>query len=394
MRYVYKLPQNLTRNYNFLSLVNLRQSNIFSGVLGVLSVLISLLILIVLVLLMVAFFTLSERKVMGAMQRRLGPNVVGFWGFLQPIADGLKVFFKEIIIPTAANKNLFIFAPYFSFVLSLLSWLIIPFNSLTQYNAIKNLYNYDSFFLATYFPEFFDSYFSVVSSQLSPLFFFFHLDVLLVFAISSLSVYGIIIAGWSSNSKYTFLGSLRSAAQMISYEVSLGFILLVIALVVGRLDFLSITEQQETVFFVSLLFPMFLIFFVSMLAETNRAPFDLPEAEAELVSGYNTEYSAITFALFMLAEYSNMLIMSVLVVFFFFGGFLSLVPASSSSVLFFFKVFIFAFSFIWVRATLPRYRYDHLMDIGWKIFLPLTLGFLLFTVGMLVFFEITPVYFF
>lgn len=355
-----------------------------------LDIAVELLLLIVLVLLMVALFTLSERKVMGAMQRRLGPNVVGFWGFLQPIADGLKVFCKEIIIPTAANKNLFVFAPYFSFVLSLLSWLILPFMSFYHNNFFQIYFNTNTIFLSEYFPELLTTYTNMLLIQIAPITFFFHIDVLLIFAISSFSVYGIIIAGWSSNSKYTFLGSLRSAAQMISYEVSLGFILVIITMVVGKLSFLNIVEAQSDVYFISLLFPLFLIFFVSMLAETNRAPFDLPEAEAELVSGYNTEYSAITFALFMLAEYSNMLTMSILLVFFFFGGFSSF-WGLPEPIAFFLKVFISAFSFLWIRATLPRYRYDHLMDLGWKIFLPLTLGFLFFVLGILVYFDLIPI---
>ena len=348
------------------------------------------LILIICVLLMVAFFTLSERKVMGAMQRRIGPNVVGFWGFLQPIADGMKVLFKEIIIPTAANKNLFIFAPYLSFVLSLLGWLIIPLFPSHNHLALNALFNYDTHFLQLYFPQFFDAYLLKSLKQFTSVFFFFNIDVLFLFAISSLSVYGIIIAGWSSNSKYTFLGSLRSAAQMISYEVSLGFILVIISMVTGHIDFTSIMLKQTDVFFISILFPLFLIFFVSMIAETNRAPFDLPEAEAELVSGYNTEYSAITFALFMLAEYSNMLIMSVLIVIFFFGGYINCFGFAPHGLFLFIKVFIFSFSFLWLRATLPRYRYDHLMDLGWKIFLPFTLGFLLFVLGILVLFDIIP----
>lgn len=348
------------------------------------------LILIICILLMVAFFTLSERKVMGAMQRRLGPNVVGFWGFLQPIADGMKVMFKEIIVPTAANKNLFIFAPYLSFVLSLLGWLIIPLFPFTEHTALNAVFNYDTQFLKLYFPLLFDAYLTKMLPQFTTLFFFFNIDVLFLFAISSLSVYGIIIAGWSSNSKYTFLGSLRSAAQMISYEVSLGFILVIIAMVTGHIDFNSIMLKQTDVFFVSILFPLFLIFFISMVAETNRAPFDLPEAEAELVSGYNTEYSAITFALFMLAEYSNMLIMSVLIVIFFFGGYINCFNLPAHGIFLFFKVFLFSFSFLWLRATLPRYRYDHLMDLGWKNFLPFTLGFLLFVLGILVAFDIIP----
>ena len=221
-------------------------------------------LLIICILLMVAFFTLTERKVMGAMQRRVGPNVVGFWGLLQPIADGLKVFVKEIIIPTASNKNLFIFAPYLSFVLSLLGWMILPLGPLSTNGVFVSLFTYDTLFIKKYFPLFFLSYFDVVVMQINSLFFNLSVDILFLFGISSLGVYGIIIAGWASNSKYTFLGSLRSAAQMISYEVSLGFILIIISIVVGKLDFISIIEKQNTVFFFSLLFPLFLVFFCDM----------------------------------------------------------------------------------------------------------------------------------
>lgn len=355
---------------------------------------------LILILLMIAFFTLGERKVMAAMQRRLGPNVVGFLGILQPIADGLKVIFKEMVFPLAANKNLFIFAPYLSFVLSLIGWILIPmsFNLNSYYSSV--IFNYNFYFLSFFFNSFFSSYLdNIIFSQIPLLFVNLNLDSLFLFAISSLSVYGIIIAGWSSNSKYTFLGSMRSAAQMISYEVSLGFILVIISMLSGSLNFYTIIFAQNNVFFFFLLFPLFFIFFVSMLAETNRTPFDLPEAEAELVSGYNTEYSSIIFALFFLAEYSNMLIMSMLIVTFFFGGFLnpfffSLFSFIPSVFWFFLKVFFFNFFFILVRGTLPRYRYDQLMDLGWKIFLPLTLALLFFCMGILIFFDVVPLHFF
>ena len=362
--------------------------------------LISYFFFLILILLMIAFFTLGERKVMAAMQRRLGPNVVGFLGILQPIADGLKVIFKEMVFPLAANKNLFIFAPYLSFILSLVGWILIPmsFNINSYYSSV--IFNYNLYFLSFFFNAFFLTYIeNIISFHIPLLFVNLSLDSLILFAISSLSVYGIIIAGWSSNSKYTFLGSMRSAAQMISYEVSLGFILVIISMLSGSLNFYTIVFAQNNVFFFFLLFPLFFIFFVSMLAETNRTPFDLPEAEAELVSGYNTEYSSIIFALFFLAEYSNMLIMSMLIVTFFFGGFLnpfffSFLGFIPAVFWFFFKVFFFNFFFILVRGTLPRYRYDQLMDLGWKIFLPLTLALLFFCMGILIFFDIIPLHFF
>nr|YP_010152744.1 NADH dehydrogenase subunit 1 [Aureoumbra lagunensis]QQW50392.1 NADH dehydrogenase subunit 1 [Aureoumbra lagunensis] len=318
----------------------------------------ALLLMIVLLLVAVAFFTLVERKFMGSIQRRKGPNVVGFVGILQPFADGLKLFAKETILPSNANFILFIFAPILTFVLSLLGWVVIPFNE----NCVIADLNIGLLFLLT---------------------------------ISSLGVYGIVLAGWSSNSKYAFLGGLRSAAQMISYEVSIGFILISVVVCVGSFNISEIILAQSNCWFIVPLFPMFLIFFISALAETNRHPFDLPEAEAELVSGYNVEYSAMGFALFFLGEYSNMLLMSSLTSILFLGGwhkFIDVFPFSNipNSLNFAIKIAVFVIAFIWARAALPRYRYDQLMYIGWKIFLPLSISWFLLTVSLLLSFDFLP----
>ena len=303
-----------------------------------------ILLIILPVLIAVAFLTLFERKVMAAIQRRKGPNVVGIWGLLQPFADGLKLLIKETIIPSRANRILFIAAPIITLFLSLISWAIMPLG-LNIYYADVNL------------------------------------GVLYVFAVSSLGVYGVIISGWSSNSKYAFLGALRSAAQMIAYEVSIGLIIIVIVLFTGSLNLTDIVLGQTSIWFVVPLFPSFLLFFISSLAETNRPPFDLPEAEAELVSGYNVEYSAMGFALFFLGENVNIVLMCGLNVVLFFGGwlplfgFLSFIPGY---LWFSVKIVCLLFAFIWIRNTFPRYRYDQLMKLGWKIFLPLSLGWLCF----------------
>jgi len=328
------------------------------------------------VLLSVAFLTAAERKVMSAMQQRKGPNVVGFLGLLQPIADGLKLFAKETVIPSSSNPINFALAPILTFFLSLLSWVVIPIN---------------------------------VGFSLSDL----NLGLIYLFAVSSLGVYGIILAGWSSNSKYAFLGALRSAAQMISYEVSIGLILITVLLCSGSLNLSCICSHQKAVWYFVPLLPLAILFLVSILAETNRAPFDLPEAEAELVSGYNVEYSAFGFALFFLGEYANMILMSSLAVVFFFGGWLgfsSIFPVInffifdsgleflfvmfnyfSQSFFFSLKVSFVLFFFIWVRATFPRYRYDQLMRLGWKIFLPLSLAFVVFVAGLLKSFSVLPI---
>jgi NADH-quinone oxidoreductase subunit H len=317
-----------------------------------------ILAIVVPLLISVAYFTIAERKFMGSIQRRRGPNVIGFVGLLQPLADGLKLFVKETILPSNSNIYVFLLAPILTFILSLIGWAVIPLSE------------------------------SIVISDIN-------LGVLYLFAISSLSVYGIVMAGWSSNSKYPFLGSLRSAAQMISYEVSIGFIIVNVCICVGSFNLTQIVVAQEKTWFIIPLFPMFILFYVSMLAETNRHPFDLPEAEAELVSGYNVEYSAMTFALFFLGEYANMLLMSTFSSLLFLGGWLPLfniLPLNMLPGSFWLsiKIVIGVLFFILTRAALPRYRYDQLMHIGWKSFLPLSLGYLLFTTGVLVSFNWLP----
>lgn len=302
------------------------------------------LLLIVPVLLSVAFLTLAERKVLGAMQRRKGPNTVGFFGLLQPFADALKLLIKETVLPSMSNKFLFILAPLITLTLSLFGWSVVPFG--------------EEFFL--------------IDLDLSLLFFL---------MVSSLGTYGILLAGWSSNSRYGFLGSLRSAAQMISYEVSMGITLLTVVLSSGSFNLIDIVEAQRYVWFVVPHLPCFFIFFISVLAETNRPPFDLPEAEAELVSGYNVEYSSVGFVLFFVAEYSNILLMSFLNSIFFFGGWFFFGFESVFFLLL--KVIFFLFLFIWVRAALPRFRYDQLMTLGWKVFLPVSTGWFFFTATVL-----------
>jgi len=309
-------------------------------------------------LLAVAFFTVAERKIMGAIQRRRGPNVIGYVGLLQAIADGLKLLVKETILPSNSNLGIFLLAPVLSFILSVIGWAVIPFSH------------------------------TVVLADVN-------LGILYIFAISSLNVYGLILAGWASNSKYAFLGALRSTAQMISYEISIGFIVLSIAVCVGSLNLSKIVLAQKEVWLLVPLFPLFVMFYISMLAETNRHPFDLPEAEAELVSGYNVEYSAMTFALFFLGEYSNMLLMCALSSILFLGGWLppfdifplTIIPGS---MWFSLKVGVGAVFFILTRAGLPRYRYDQLMHLGWKCFLPLAIGYLMLTVGILISFNWLP----
>lgn len=324
----------------------------------IICIILKILAIVVPLLISVAYFTIAERKFMGSIQRRRGPNVIGFVGLLQPLADGLKLFVKETILPSNSNIYVFLLAPILTFVLSLIGWAVIPLSE------------------------------SIVISDMN-------LGVLYLFAISSLSVYGIVMAGWSSNSKYPFLGSLRSAAQMISYEVSIGFIIVNICVCVGSFNLTQIVLAQEKVWFIIPLFPMFILFYISMLAETNRHPFDLPEAEAELVSGYNVEYSAMTFALFFLGEYANMLLMSTFSSLLFLGGWLPLFDILPLNILpgsfwLSVKIIIGVLFFILTRAALPRYRYDQLMHIGWKSFLPLSLGYLLFTVGVLTSFNWLP----
>lgn len=318
--------------------------------------LIKILIIIVPLLISVAYFTLAERKILGAIQRRRGPNVIGVYGLLQPLSDGFKLLVKETVLPSNSNKFIFIIAPIITFVISLMGWAIIPYD---KYSLLSDL----------------------------------NIGVLYLFGISSLGVYGIIMSGWASNSKYAFLGALRSAAQMVSYEVSIGFIIVTIVICCGSFNLSSIIETQKHVWFVIPFFPLFLMFFVSALAETNRHPFDLPEAEAELVSGYNVEYSAMGFALFSLGEYANMLLMSSLNVILFFGGYnspfecLSFIPGF---IWFGIKICFFVILFIWMRAALPRYRYDQLMGLGWKVFLPVSLTYLMLTFFVLISFNMLP----
>jgi NADH-quinone oxidoreductase subunit H len=314
--------------------------------------------IIVPLLLGMAYLTLAERKVIGAMQLRKGPNVVGPFGLLQPLADGLKLFTKEMIIPASANKLLFIIAPMMTFALALVAWAVIPFG--VDKDGVP-----------------------LVLANI-------HVGILYLFAISSLGVYGIIIAGWASNSKYAFLGALRSAAQMVSYEVSIGFVLVCVLLLAGSMNLTDIVLAQENGWFAVKLFPIFIIFVISALAETNRAPFDLPEGESELVAGYFVEYSSMSFALFFLGEYMNMILMSALAVMLFLGGWLPPVDMAPFNLIpgivwFILKICAVLFVFLWVRATFPRYRYDQLMRLGWKVFLPLSLVMVVLTAAYVTF---------
>ena len=307
--------------------------------------------LLVPVIIAVAYLTLAERKVLAAMQLRRGPNVVGPFGLLQPFADALKMLMKETIVPSGANRFLFILAPILLFMLAMIAWAVIPVQ--------------DGWAIADI-----------------------NVGILYLFAVSSLGVYGVIIAGWASNSKYAFLGALRSAAQMVSYEVSIGFVIVTVLLCVGSLNLTEVVRAQERVWFFIPLFPMFVIFFISTLAETNRAPFDLPEGESELVAGFFVEYSAMTFALFFLGEYANMILMSSLTTILFLGGWLPPMDVAPFNWLpgpiwFILKVCFCLFVFVWVRATFPRYRYDQLMRLGWKVFLPISLIWLVITAGVL-----------
>lgn len=307
---------------------------------------------IVPVLIFMAYLIYGERKVLAAMQLRKGPNVVGPFGLLQPFADAIKLMGKETILPTSASPLLFFGAPFLTFFLSLLAWAVIPFD---ERLVLANI----------------------------------NVGVLFLFAISSLSVYGIIIAGWASNSRYAFLGGLRAAAQMVSYEVSIGLVIITVLLLAGSLNLSEIVRAQHDMWFCVPLFPMFIVFFISGLAETNRAPFDLPEGESELVGGFNVEYSSMSFALFFLGEYTNMILISAMTTILFLGGWLApfnlpwlqLIPGV---VWFVGKISLCLFVFIWVRATLPRYRYDQLMRLGWKLFLPLSLLYVVAVAGYLV----------
>ncbi len=314
--------------------------------------------LIVPLLVGVAYLTFAERKIMGAIQLRKGPNVVGPFGLWQPFADALKMLFKETIIPTGSDRALFLLAPMITFGLAVVAWAVIPVN---DHWAIANI----------------------------------NVGILYLFAISSLGVYGIIIAGWASNSKYAFLGALRSAAQMVSYEVSMGFVIVTVLLCVGSLNLNDVVLAQRKIWFAIPLFPMFVIFFISGLAETNRAPFDLAEGDTEIVAGFFVEYSAMAFALFFLGEYANMILVSAMTTTLFLGGWLSPLPFPPfvwvpGLVWFLLKIAICLFVFVWVRATLPRFRYDQLMSMGWKVFLPLSLVWLVLTASAMEIFGWLP----
>jgi len=321
-------------------------------------IVVKILTLVIPLIIGVAYLTFFERKVIAYMQLRVGPNMVGPFGLLQPFADGIKLLHKEIIIPLAANKFLFILAPILTFSLSLMAWAVIPMG-----------------------PDF------VIANL--------NVGVLYIFALSSLGVYGIIIAGWASQSKYAFLGAIRSASQMISYELAIGTILASVLLCSGSLNLSDIIISQKNHWYIFPLFPIWVIFFISCLAETNRSPFDLPEAEAELVAGYNVEYSSMTFALFFLGEYANMILLSALNAILFFGGWLppldiplfNIVPGFIWMIL---KISFFLFIFLWVRASLPRYRYDQLMRLGWKVFLPFTLVFFVLQASVMMYFDLLP----
>ncbi len=325
-------------------------------------ILLQILAIVVPLLVAVALMTYFERKIMAAMQLRMGPNVVGPFGLLQPMADGIKLMFKETVFPTGANKIVFVMAPMLTFILGMVAWAVIPFGG------------------------------GLVLADIN-------VGILYLFAISSLGVYGIIMAGWASNSKYAFLGALRSAAQMVSYEVSIGFVMITVLLCVGSLNLSDIVEAQRGGivggwYWLPLL-PMFVIFFVSALAETNRHPFDLPEAETELVAGYQVEYSSMTFAMFFLGEYANMILMSGLTALLFLGGWLPPIDIAPFNwipgpIWFFGKIAVLLFVFVWVRATLPRYRYDQLMRLGWKVFLPFSLLWVALTAAALMAFGWVP----
>ena len=310
------------------------------------------------VLISVAFLVYAERKVLALIQLRRGPNVVGPFGILQSFADALKLLTKENIVPANSNKIVFLLAPIITMVLSLAGWAVIPF---APNWVIADI----------------------------------NVGIMYLFAVSSLGVYGIIMAGWASNSQYPFLGALRSAAQMVSYEVSIGFVIITVLLCVGSLNLSKIVEAQETVWFAIPLLPMFVVFFISALAETNRLPFDLPEDESTLVAGFFTEYSSASFVLFFLGEYASMILMSSMTVILFMGGWLppfDIFPLNAvpGVIWFVIKVIFILFLFIWVRGTFPRYRYDQLMRLGWKIFLPLSLLWVVLTAGFLIAFDMVP----
>tara|TARA_B100000287_G_scaffold231260_1_gene217783 strand:+ start:915 stop:1895 length:981 start_codon:yes stop_codon:yes gene_type:complete len=321
----------------------------------ILIIIFKILLIVLPLLFFIAYLTYFERKVIGAIQLRKGPNVVGPFGLFQPIADGIKLLTKETIFPENSNKLIFILSPIITFTLALIGWAVIPID------------------------------YKIVLADIN-------VGVMYIFAVSSLGVYGIIMAGWASNSRYAFLGALRSAAQMISYEVSIGLIIISVLITSGSLNLSEIVMKQANMWYVIPHFPMFVIFFISTLAETNRAPFDLPEAESELVAGYNVEYSSMSFGLFFLGEYGNMILMSSMSTILFLGGWLP--PADidffqkiPGFIWFLLKVTFLLFLFLWVRATLPRYRYDQLMRLGWKVFLPLSLAWIIITSSVVIYLQ-------
>ena len=317
-----------------------------------------ILAIIVILLVAVAYLTYFERKILSAMQRRQGPMTVGPFGLLQPLADGLKLFSKETIIPSQANRPVFLLAPMLLFTLALVAWAVIPVDAKL---VLANI----------------------------------NVGILYLFAVASMGVYGVLMAGWASNSRYAFLGGLRSASQMVSYEVSMGLIIVCVLLCVGSLNLTEIVEAERVWWVQLLLVPMFIVFLISILAETNRAPFDLPEGESELSGGFMVEYSAMTFALFFLGEYANMILMSAMTVVLFMGGWyppfgIAALDFLPGYVWFALKTMAVLFFFVWARATFPRYRYDQLMRLGWKIFLPFTLLWIVVISGSLIAFDALP----
>ena len=333
---------------------NLIQSNFFDLIL----IVFYCILIFIPLLLGVVLALYADRKIWAAVQKRRGPNVVGPYGLFQVPADGLKFIFKEIILPDGSDKTVFLIAPIITLALSIAAWAVVPVQA------------------------------GVVLSNIN-------VGILYIFAISSLGVYGILMAGWSSNSKYPFFGALRSAAQMVSYEVSIGFVIVTVLMCVGSLNLTEIVMAQKTVWFFIPLFPMFIVFFISALAETNRPPFDLPEAESELVAGYQTEYSGMPFVLFMFGEYINILLMCAMTTILFLGGWLpplDIFPLNAipGFIWFIFKVTLVFYMFAMVKAFVPRYRYDQLMRLGWKVFLPLSLVAVIITSSILFFFELAP----
>ena len=335
------------------------ETRFWAGYAWPLVIIVAKVLAIVLPLLLVAAYVIwAERKVMALVHLRLGPNVVGPFGLLQSFADLLKMVCKETIVPTGANKVVFLVAPMITFVLAMVAWAVVPFSA------------------------------GLVLADIN-------VGIMFLFAVSSMGVYGIIMAGWASNSRYAFLGALRSVAQMVSYEVSMGFVIITVLLVAGSLNLSAIVEAQRNLWFAVPLLPMFVIFFISTLAETNRHPFDLPEAEAELVAGYQVEYSAMAFGLFFVAELANMVLMSAMTVILFLGGWLPPFGVEPFTwipdiIWFFLKVAFVIFVFIWVKATVPRYRYDQLMRLGWKVFLPASLFWVALTAIVVVTFDLLP----